>query len=39
MEHPTYSSDLPPNDFWLFPKQSLHLRDKDFKKMKTYKKM
>jgi hypothetical protein len=36
-EHPPYSPDFAPNDFWLFPINSVLKRDKDFRILKTLK--
>jgi hypothetical protein len=30
MEHPSYSPDLAPNDFWLFPKTKCTLKERKF---------
>jgi hypothetical protein len=38
MEHPSYSPDLAPNDFWLFQKKCLPYRNKDFTILNTSKK-
>jgi hypothetical protein len=38
MEHPLYSPDLVPNDFWLFPKIKSAKRDKYFQILKISKK-
>jgi hypothetical protein len=35
MEHPPYSSDLAPNDFWLFPQMKCALTDENLRVLKT----
>jgi hypothetical protein len=38
MEHPSYSHDLAPNDFWLFPKTNSSLQGQGFQDIKDIKK-
>jgi hypothetical protein len=38
MEHPPYSPDVAPNDFWPFQNKFCHKRDEDFTLLRTLKK-
>jgi hypothetical protein len=38
MEHPPFSSDLAPNDFWLFPKIKSALKGRRFQDIEDIKK-
>jgi hypothetical protein len=39
MEHPDYSHDLAPNDFWLFPKTKSAVRTRTFQDIEDIIKM